>query len=316
MEDTLEKIKEFRSAFEESEKMYLEKKGDLTKEAAVVLLEMLYLLSKTCLDAIIDVAEVAEKESKPSTKIAKGIKSPEEILNRLSKEHENHYASFPAFVENELSLDVFELVCEAMNEYHAQFNSIEISPDFIKIVDKYWSFDDNQCHTHTWHDKQDCLKELSDHLIKESLPAEEIKEEVAKFQKGIDERAEDTPVVKAIDEVMTEDRKKDIEMEQFFLSVTKNLVRCGELEAYPNEVFYCKGAEVFIHITDKMYYEKTKSFVFIKIAGFWDVFREKYGLENEETKAFVKTMLEKHLRIDCDPEKVKIAGGLQIPVLI
>ena len=26
-----------------------------------------------------------------------------------------------------------------------------------KIVDSYWTFNDNQQHTHTWHDKQDAL---------------------------------------------------------------------------------------------------------------------------------------------------------------
>ena len=26
-----------------------------------------------------------------------------------------------------------------------------------KIVDRYWTFNDNQQHTHTWHDKQDAL---------------------------------------------------------------------------------------------------------------------------------------------------------------
>ncbi len=47
-------------------------------------------------------------------------KTIESILTRLANEHENNYASFPAFVENELSLDIYELVCKAAEEYAHQ----------------------------------------------------------------------------------------------------------------------------------------------------------------------------------------------------
>ncbi len=40
------------------------------------------------------------------------MKTPEEILTKLSKER--GYPSFPALIENELSLDVYDLVCKAM----------------------------------------------------------------------------------------------------------------------------------------------------------------------------------------------------------
>jgi hypothetical protein len=40
--------------------------------------------------------------------------NPEQILTQLCKEHENHYPSFPAFVENEDSIEVYDLVCRAM----------------------------------------------------------------------------------------------------------------------------------------------------------------------------------------------------------
>ena len=43
--------------------------------------------------------------------------SAEEVLNRLCKEHENKYASFPSFVENETSLEVYELVIKSMEAY-------------------------------------------------------------------------------------------------------------------------------------------------------------------------------------------------------
>jgi hypothetical protein len=29
--------------------------------------------------------------------------------------------------------------------------------DIIKFISGKWSFDSNQVHTHTWHDKEDCL---------------------------------------------------------------------------------------------------------------------------------------------------------------
>ena len=30
----------------------------------------------------------------------------------------------------------------------------------IDLINRYWTFDDNQRHTHTWHDKQDCIDDL------------------------------------------------------------------------------------------------------------------------------------------------------------
>jgi len=30
----------------------------------------------------------------------------------------------------------------------------------VQIIDRYWKFDEAQQHTHSWHDKQDCLDEL------------------------------------------------------------------------------------------------------------------------------------------------------------
>ena len=39
-----------------------------------------------------------------------------------------------------------------------RFKSIE---EIKTALDRFWSFDDNQQHTHTWHDKQDFLSRLS-----------------------------------------------------------------------------------------------------------------------------------------------------------
>lgn len=38
----------------------------------------------------------------------------------------------------------------------------------IEIINRYWSFDAQQHHTHTWHDKQDCIKEIMELKIPES----------------------------------------------------------------------------------------------------------------------------------------------------
>lgn len=36
--------------------------------------------------------------------------------------------------------------------------------EIIDIVDRYWKFDEYQQHAASWHDKQDCLKELENKL--------------------------------------------------------------------------------------------------------------------------------------------------------
>jgi hypothetical protein len=41
-----------------------------------------------------------------------------------------------------------------------------IQEDIIKIIDSYWGFDESQRHTHTWHDKQDCIERIKEELPK------------------------------------------------------------------------------------------------------------------------------------------------------
>lgn len=40
----------------------------------------------------------------------------------------------------------------------------------IKLINLYWTFDDNQRHTHSWHDKQDCIKQIRTHFHITSKP--------------------------------------------------------------------------------------------------------------------------------------------------
>ena len=41
----------------------------------------------------------------------------EAILTKLANEHENKYASFHALIENEMSVEVYDLLIQAMEEY-------------------------------------------------------------------------------------------------------------------------------------------------------------------------------------------------------
>jgi len=48
----------------------------------------------------------------------------------------------------------------------------QIVKDIRELVDKYWSFDNNQIHTHSWHDKQDCLEQIDLYLASHSTEQE------------------------------------------------------------------------------------------------------------------------------------------------
>lgn len=53
------------------------------------------------------------------------MKTPEEILTKLS--NEKGYPSFPSLIENELSLDVYDLVCKAMKTPEEKYIKITIT---------------------------------------------------------------------------------------------------------------------------------------------------------------------------------------------
>ncbi len=54
--------------------------------------------------------------------------------------------------------------------------------EIIDIVDRYWKFDEHQQHAASWHDKQDCLKELEAKLSDVILS---IDMNLFKIEKGI-----------------------------------------------------------------------------------------------------------------------------------
>ena len=49
---------------------------------------------------------------------------------------------------------------------HEYIKFKSLKDEIIDTINKYWTFDSNQCHTHTWHDKQDCLEIIRELLSK------------------------------------------------------------------------------------------------------------------------------------------------------
>lgn len=45
----------------------------------------------------------------------------------------------------------------------------------LNIINKFWTFDNQQQHTHSWHEKQDCIKEINEIPDDSDLSDEEIK---------------------------------------------------------------------------------------------------------------------------------------------
>lgn len=61
------------------------------------------------------------------------MKTAKEILNDKAREHKRKYASFCALIENESSVDVFDIVIMSMKEYVDQIESLY--KDEIEIKD-------------------------------------------------------------------------------------------------------------------------------------------------------------------------------------
>lgn len=85
--------------------------------------------------------------------------------------------------------------------------------------------------------------------------------------------------------------EKEKEMEQFFLSKTEGCV----IKTLPKKLNYF----YLIDKNDKylMEYNKNNGIVWMKYCDFWSVFKDKYGLSCSETQAFIKTMMEEHLKL-------------------
>lgn len=65
----------------------------------------------------------------------KKVLSAEEILETVMKENSFNYASFPAFVENENSMDVFHIVCKVIEACHSQFEVKGLREELMKFAE-------------------------------------------------------------------------------------------------------------------------------------------------------------------------------------
>jgi len=89
--------------------------------------------------------------------------------------------------------------------------------------------------------------------------------------------------------------KKEEEMKQWFKSLLNGL----EIEIndkYPNEVFYKKNNKVFFRLSQDLI-NKEKTYFFCDFYLVWSVFHNKYNLNYYETQAFIKRMVEQHLKL-------------------
>jgi restriction endonuclease S subunit len=96
---------------------------------------------------------------------------------------------------------------------------------------------------------------------------------------------------KQIEELKKESQKEG-EMEQWFKSLLNGL----EIEInddYPNSVYYKKNGKVFFELHQNS--EKTHFYCDYNLV--WSVFNNKYNLNHIETQAFIKMMVEQHLKL-------------------
>jgi chromosome segregation ATPase len=97
---------------------------------------------------------------------------------------------------------------------------------------------------------------------------------------------------------------KKEEMEQWFKSLLNGL----EIEINddnPNSVFYKKNSKVFFRLYHDLI-NKEKTYFFCDYYLVWSIFEVKYNPNYGEIQAFIKSMVEKYLKLDgVTPE----AGG-------
>jgi hypothetical protein len=88
------------------------------------------------------------------------------------------------------------------------------------------------------------------------------------------------------------------EMEQWFKSLLNDLeivIRAN----YPESVFFYKKNEIIFELSQGKYlYNKKTSYLWCNYDLVWGVLRKKYKLNECETKAFIKSMVEQHLKLE------------------
>jgi hypothetical protein len=92
-------------------------------------------------------------------------------------------------------------------------------------------------------------------------------------------------------EEMKNQFQKEEEMEQWFKSLLNSL----EIEIYDNKpysVFYKKNGIVFFEL-----YQDSEKYFICDYDLVWSIFNFKYNLNYDETQAFIKMMVEHHLKL-------------------
>jgi hypothetical protein len=82
------------------------------------------------------------------------------------------------------------------------------------------------------------------------------------------------------------------EMEEWFKSLLNGL----EIVIYdnnPNSVYYKKNSEVFF----ELYQDSEKKYFYCDYYLVWNIFEVKYKLNYDEIRAFIKSMIEQHLKL-------------------
>jgi hypothetical protein len=95
---------------------------------------------------------------------------------------------------------------------------------------------------------------------------------------------------KQIEELKNQYQKE--EMEQWFKSLLNGL----EIEINDNEpdsVYYKKNGKVLF----ELHQNSEKKYFYCDYDLVWSVFNNKYNLNNVETQAFIKSMVEQHLKL-------------------
>jgi hypothetical protein len=82
-------------------------------------------------------------------------------------------------------------------------------------------------------------------------------------------------------------KKKDSEKESLFLELIHGLRIVTNIDNYPESVFYLIG--------DNCVLEQKETNLFISYKLFWNKF-SRFGMNYDETKSFIKIMIEKHLK--------------------
>lgn len=78
--------------------------------------------------------------------------------------------------------------------------------------------------------------------------------------------------------------------EERFYELIQGLSPRWDKGKYPESIFYFKENKFWLEYIEKCDY------VWIRYYGFWDVFEKDYGLNHQETRDFLKEMVESHFK--------------------